>query len=209
MTLREISANILSLLDAEHELGINQVAYTVKYYRSLFLRRDYQRGSRLHPFEQELTDTFDFLQSSNFGRNALKSQTELPTPVRFKNRQSGIVEVTERDGDYSYPVYNHERQRYQKYEKYTSSNTFGTYYDNSVFLFGGLPNSLSSGDTRQLEIRGVFEDPERIMKLNDETSSTMDKEFPMGSDMVQRITQGLIGGELSVIYSNSTQNNNE
>jgi hypothetical protein len=157
-----------------------------------------QRGSRLIPFEQELTDTFTFKPSSSFGRNALESQSTIPTPVRLKNRDGGgLTYIGSRTGDISYSVRNIHKQRLSKYDKFTSNTTSATYQDNKIYIFGGLPNSLSSGDTKEFEIRGIFEDPEEVMELNG-VSNTKDEPFPIGSDMEQRITKGLLSGELSL-----------
>jgi hypothetical protein len=203
MTLRELSYNILNLFDERYEgidtdITIDQIVYLIKYYRSLFLRRDMQRGSRLIPFEQELTDTFTFKPSSSFGRNALESQSTIPTPVRLKNRDGGgLTYIGSRTGDISYSVRNIHKQRLSKYDKFTSNTTSATYQDNKIYIFGGLPNSLSSGDTKEFEIRGIFEDPEEVMELNG-VSNTKDEPFPIGSDMEQRITKGLLSGELSL-----------
>jgi hypothetical protein len=202
MTLREISYNILNLFDERYEgvdsdITINQIIYNVKYYRSLLLRRDMQRGSRLTPFEQEMEDTFTFKPSSSFGRNALESQSTIPTPVRLKNRDGGgLSYIGLRTGDVSYPIRNIHKQRLSKYDKFTDNTTSATYQNGKIFVFGGLPNSLSSGDTRDFEIRGIFEDPEEVMSFNGITD-TINEPFPMGSDMEQRITKGLLSGELA------------
>ncbi len=203
MTLKEISYNILNLFDERYEdldtsITIDQIVYAVKYYRSLFLRRDMQRGSRLTPFEQEITDTFTFKPSSSFGRNALESDSTIPTPVRLKNRDGGgLSYIGLRTGDVSYPIRNIHKQRLSKYDKFTDNKTSATYQNGTIYVFGGLTNTLSSGDTREFEIRGIFEDPEKVMEYKG-LSNTKNQPFPMGSDMEQRITKGLLSGELSL-----------
>lgn len=209
MTLREITNNISSLLDDRIErtdYTIDQIIYTLNYYRSLFLRRDVQRGSRLIPFEQEITDTFDLLDSNSFGRNALKSQSDIPKPVRMKEMDAGgLTYVGERTADVSYPVLQIHRRRFSEYAKYSHSKTFASYLDGKVYLFGGLPDSLSSGDTKDFDIRGIFEKPEEVMELNNPSSDIMSLEYPISSDMLQRITQSLISGEISILTGTQQQ----
>lgn len=214
-TLKEISYNILNLFDRKLEdrdtyITIDQIAYNVKYYRSILLRRDVQRGTRLTPFEQEINSDFTFKQASNFGRNALVSDEDIPQPVRLKNRGAGgITQVEDRESDFVYPVDHIHRNRFQQYNKYSPNKTVGAYSDNKIYLFGGLPDTLSSGDSRNFDIRGIFEDPEEVMKLNNPTANTKELDFPIGSDMIQRITKGLINGELSIMSQTGQRVNNE
>lgn len=212
-TLREIVYNVRDTLDDELEgpsarVNEEHLKYIIKYYRALLLRRDLWRGSKLAPFEQEFESTFALKESSNFGRNALVSELEVPDPVRIKNRAGqGITYIGDKVADIAYSIVNIHRNRSQKYSKYTGDKTFASYIDNKVYLFGGLPNSMSSGETKTFDIRGIFRDPEEVMEIIDPNSNTMEERFPLSSDMEQRIVTSLANGELSLMVGRNTQTN--
>lgn len=212
-TLRQIVYNVRNLVDDELELSSVHISerhlkYVIKYYRALLLRRELWRGSKLSPFEQGFQSNFSFKQSKIFGRNALVSDKDIPDPIRVKNRAGvGITYIGDKVANIAYSIVNIHRNRSQKYSKYTGDKTFASYIDNKVYLFGGLPDSLSSGDTKTFDIRGIFRDPEEVMRIIDPGSETMEKPFPLSSDMEQRIVTSLANGELSLMVGRNTQTN--
>jgi len=198
-SLNDISYHILNNVRGNRskdfpELSIDQIKTAVKYYRALFIRRDQERNfNRYRMFEQDLelvnVSQHDTAESNNVNSNVLIMRTDkrIPSPIRMKEWE-GITHVSDIDKtDQQIPVIDAHRDYWNQFAKYTSNNR-EAYYRNG-YLYIRNENVIN-----QINIRGVFEDPEEVYRFKGQDEA---KPFPIPEDMVQRIVQGLLNGELS------------
>lgn len=206
-SLNEIAYNLLNNMrggrssHSDH-LSLEQVKFMIKYYRSLFIRRDLERNyNRWRAFEQDLglvpVSIVDSAEHDTItsGRLLMRTDDKIPTPIRLKRGEaiSHIGDV-DRVGK-PIPLIDTVRSYYQRFNKYTSEDSFAFYRDGYVYI----ENDVTLNN---INIRGVFEDPEKVhaftidndLDLYDENSP-----FPISMDMLQQITQGLMNGELSAV----------
>jgi len=221
-SLNEISYNILNLLRggrSSHNdyYDLDQIKFNIKYYRNLFLRRDLQRNTRLQPFEQELkiltcSPVTSDIKKIN-GSKLLKSNEQIPRLLRSKHRNS-ITYVGPLNNSTSYDIVNSNEARYQSYNKYTGSKSRSFESNQFIYLTGKIANNVVQSkfiDSTDIRVRGIFEDPEKVIEFNTGDYYDHDKEFPsLPDDYIQRITQGLISGELNLMVQTQSdlQHNN-
>lgn len=208
-SLEEIAYNILNTLrggrssHSEH-LSLDQVKFAIKYYRTLFIRRDfYKNFNRYRPFEQDLglvsLSIQDTADSSNHtsGNKLLRTDERIPAPIRMKNWE-GITFVGGIDkAGKPIPVQDAHKSYWDKYNKYTDNEPSAFYRDGYVFL-----RNVDNADV--INIRGVFEDPEDVHEFTRDNGFDLyddNAPFPISTDMLQGITRGLIDGELRVLIS--------
>jgi len=217
-SLNEIAYNLLNTMrggrsSQEEYLSLEQIKFAIKYYRTLFIRRDFYRNkNRFRMFEQDLgivdVSMYDTAESNVEESlvQMLRTDDRIPTPVRLKEWEGlTFVGGIDKSGK-PIPVIDAHRNYWQKFNKYTANQPEAFYRDGYVYL-----RNVDNLDV--INIRGVFEDPEEVhdfthqngLDLYDDSSP-----FPISSDMLQRITQGMINGELSVLIqtTNDTELDN-
>jgi len=211
-SLNEVAYNILNLLrggrsDHDEHYDLDQIKYNIKYYRNLFIRRDMQRyGIRQEPFEQNLGKiTVEEESTNNYisGNNkVLKSSKQIPNLLRLKNRQS-LTYVGPTNEEDNYPVIQYHESRYQGYNKWTSTDTRCFTKNQYIYVIGKLSENIHQSTTRndyEIVARGIFEDPEEVIEWKTGDFYNHDEKFPsLPEDYIQRITKGLISGELKLM----------
>jgi len=209
VSLNQIAYNLLNSLrggkstNSEY-LSLEQVKYAVKTYRSLFIRRDFQRNfNRSRMFEQDLgmleIGSVDSAESASYvsGIQVKRSNKKIPAPVRLKQSEAitwvGSADKTGKP----IPLIDDVRGYWQGFSKYTYSSTYATYRDGYIYVYGYY-------NGRYINVRGVFEDPEKVHNFTRENGLDLydeDSPFPISQDMLQAITKGLLDGELSIAIS--------
>lgn len=228
-TLNEASYNILNILRGGRSFdndpfSIEQIKYTIGYYRALLVRRDLEREGRTEELEQDLgfvsLEVVDPTEGTMFGMDnlVLRTSGDIPEPVRLKDR-IGITAVYAPDRAVAYPVIDYRMNRFQKYNKYTDKVARSFYLNKKVHIIGtSLMTNLSdlilatkTLDEIPLEelttqpmfcvVRGIFENPVAAWEFAhpDEEWSDDTSPYPLPSDMEQRIAQSLISGEFKVL----------
>ena len=206
-SLNQIAYNLLNTMrggrtsHTEH-LSLGQIKFAIKYYRALFIRRDFERNSnRFRLFEQDLGavdvslyDTAEDTVEESL-EEVLRTDDIIPAPVRLKNWE-GITFVggIDKQGR-PIPLIDGNRSYWQQFNKYTKTQPEAYYRNGYVYI-----NNATDLDI--INIRGVFEDPEEVFNFTAANGLDLynpDSAFPIPMDMLQRITQGLINGELSVV----------
>lgn len=221
-SLNEISYNILNLFrggrsSQNDNYDLDQIKFNVKYYRTLFIRRDLQRKVRLEPFEQELKPlTLKPLTSDirKFGNSsALQSTKEIPQLLRTKHRQP-LTFVGPLNEQSTYEVIQNNEARYQSYNKYTGNSTRACVDQGKLYVIGKVAKNVIDSqfiNDTDVRVQGIFEDPEEVIEFNTGDFYDHDDEFPsFPDDYIQRITQGITSGELNIMSQTQTdlQHNN-
>jgi hypothetical protein len=206
MTLNEIAYNILNTyrggrLNHNEHISLEQVKFTVKYYRAMMIRRDMARnGFVSNGVEQDINclelEIIDASKCCNLETNCSVYRTKklLPKFVRL-NFNDAITYAGDATGLNSYQIIEPHLVQWLPYDKYTSSKKKVYILDNYLYLYNGEGDGL-------INVRGIFEDPE---KLNHFTSCEGipcyddNSEYPLPMDMLQMLTQGILGGEMKIL----------
>jgi hypothetical protein len=205
MTLDEIAYNILNLIRGgkshhDESISLSQIKFNIKYYRAMFLRRDFARnGMVTRHVEQDLgcieMEVVDASKCCNLPIHCdvVKSKLPIPKTVRF-NFTDAITYVGAVDGITRIPVVEANMVKYLIWDKHTKDNTKAYMIEDYMYL-------VNHKDIGYVNIRGVFEDPEVLAEYQCDEDNCYDNtsDFPMPMDMVQMITQGIISGELGLI----------
>lgn len=202
-SLNEIAYNILDTLRAgrtnqSERFSLEHIKELVKTYRALLIRRDMQRNhSRYRLFEQDLgivsVSAVDSADDPNVttGEQVIRTDNQLPAPIRM-DRWEGITHISCK-GKFQEPIplLDTSRSMFQTYNKFTGDQPYACLINGYIYVF----NDIS---IQQLNIRGVFEDPEEVFDFTDSNGLDLydeDSPFPVPKDMVQRITQAIINTE--------------
>ena len=215
MTLNEIAYNILNLVrggrssNNEH-ISISQIKFNIKYYRAMFVRRDFARnGMVTRHLEQDLgclaLKKVDASKCCDLPVECAVYKTEesLPKTIRF-NFRDAITHVSDVTGLGTIPLVEAHTVQWLPYEKYTKDKYKAYMIEDYLYIYNA--NGLG-----YVNVRGVFENPEDVAKFDCDGSDCYDDDmdFPMPMDMIQIITQGLMGGELMLLSSTKNDTTND
>jgi len=198
MTLNEIVYNLADIVgksDVPH--FIERLKFNVKYYRAIFIRRDQERNSYLpEQFMQSFCVEMikvDASECCNVTVDCIimRSKEKLPAAIRLKNG-SPLTYVGTIDNLKSFaPMTVGELP--------TISHSTFTGRTPRYFLQNGYLYVINSKAIK-LTVKGIFEDPAEVANFEcDGDCYSDDNAFPIAADMVQRITQSLLSGELQIL----------
>lgn len=100
---------------------------------------------------------------------------------------------------------NHERAISSGYGKFNYNELFGFEYNGKVVIVSKNP-TLLEGLTR-LDLRGVFESPLAVMRLNNPTKEDeelWDMEYPLSLDLIDDIDNMIINEKLRIPMEGQT-----
>lgn len=211
-SLNQIAYNILNSLrggrtSSSENISLEQVKFAVKYWRSLFIRRDMIRNNnRSRMFEQDLgqvelgsIDTAESSETSS-GKYIFRTTKQIPTPIRLKDG-IGITHVSGEDKlAMQMPMMDDVRSYWNRFNKYTSQTPFASYRNGYLYIH-------NEKNPRMVNIRGMFEDPEQVHKFTRANGFDLydaDSPFPISTDMLEGITKGLLSGELTLMLETPT-----
>ena len=209
-TLNQAAYNILNQLRGGRStnneyLSLEQIKYWIKYYRALLIRRDEERYSRVEglsqtivvPFTSNVTYATDGqtlpTPGANVPANVAESDDAIPTLVRLK-QMPAILGVTIEDSLSQVPYIDYRRSMWNQYDRYTSASRRCWLRENKLYVSGW---DLTGVVTPTVHLTGIFEDPEAAYNFEAPATPWDDNvnEFPLTADLLQQVTQSIIGGE--------------
>lgn len=224
-TLNEIAYNLLNKIEGGRShnntyYSLDQIKFNIENYRSLFLRRDLRDSHDLYMFEQSLTIpmTRDVKQVDMRGNitYVLKSSKEIPQFIRAKH-QIPLTVIHERSGEVFPVTYGYIRffSEYNKYSKnkpvcHIHGGILYIHRDDMSKVISGITDNEDAQDVNEVTLNGVFEKPTEAMIFNGiDPVDVGSQPYPITKDLTQRITEGLINGELQMIMQspNDTKHN--
>lgn len=202
LSLNEIAYNVLNALRGGRSsnndyLSTDQIKYIIKYWRARLIRQDQERNfNRYTMFEQNLGNV-EFEEASldeNF--DLYRTKMIIPSPVRLKDGEA-ITHVSV-EGK-TIPVIDEHRLEWEGYTKYISKRDKAYYQDGYIYI-----QSLEYIDSAN--IRGIFEDPEKVFDFVNAQEGTFaiyddNSPFPMPMDMVDQIMSGILNGTLKMLVT--------
>jgi hypothetical protein len=216
MTLDEIAYNLLNLVRGgrsshDEHISLDQLKFNIKHYRAMFIRRDYSRNGFIsRHIEQDLgciqIEKVDASKCCNLPIECSVYRTVQPIPktVRF-NFSEAITHVGDVTGIGTIPIVNSNTVKFLPYDKYTKGRYKAYMIEDFLYIYNadGLEN---------INIRGVFEDPEDVAKFGDCAGGgcyNTDSEFPIPMDMLSLINTGILAGELKMLAGTTSDTEND
>jgi hypothetical protein len=212
-TEKEIVYNILNIhsggkLSDDFIPSYNQIAFMVKYVRSLLIRRDANENWDINPdYFQDLgclklikVDKAECCEI-DLDCDVLRTEIKLPKPIRLKTKVAIIVNAV--DKQTTLDVILPQRSPYIKYSKYTSSIP-RVYYLNG-YLY--VPNTL---ELSYLNVRAIIENPEEANSFlcDGEACYTTDSNYPLPVDMIQPLTEIILSKEMNYMLKTAPDETN-
>jgi hypothetical protein len=204
-TLNAIAYNILNKMrggrSSNNDLfSLEQIKYNIEVYRSLLLRRDMINSRDLRDFEQQiLVNDLPQIPTVSVGvdsnLNAVrKIDLQIPKPLRVKNQIALNIAI---DGyEKGIPVIPYQYHYYQDFNRFTPNDARAFFLDNTIYF---------TADVATVQVRGVFEEPRKVMELNGiDPDYTSDQPYPISYDIIQQITEAMLRGDFTTILQ--TQN---
>jgi hypothetical protein len=192
LTLDEITYNIHNAISGgrtthNEYVTSRQIAQWVKYYRSLFIRRDLTRNRRYREVEQDLQD---IAIAAVGGSSTLARTAKLPTLLRLKDYESVTFVGFAEDGEPIQIIDNHAAQ-WMGNSRFTSEVPYAYVKNDYLYVL-----NFNAQDT--VYIRGIFEDPEEVIEFLSGLG-TIDEddpwEYPIAMDMLEDITKQILANE--------------
>lgn len=201
-TLRQLVTNTAERLGKWDDEGFLEVLkFTWNYWRATFVRRDLERNIHLSPdYIQDLgcsilfekVDKADCCEVT-LGCDVFQTVDPLPQFIRLKTGP-GITYVGGVDGLNPYRLIDLSRVPYIAHETYTKHLPAAYWFGRKLRLLNASPE--------RLRIMGILFDPELAASYQCAGGAcyTDDSEYPLPADMIQPITEGIINGELRLMY---------
>lgn len=231
-SLNKISNNIRNYLrggraTVNDYISLEQIKYNVNHYRALFLRRELRSDENLNYFEQDLSLPFKRKQETYWAgelkyKDYLQSDT-LPSYVRLLHRTPlALFNSTQ---DTLIPISNNYTARYVGANRYNTGKK-AYIVNNTIIVIDHkiqeeIRNSIVNGtelsedaiqycQDKSYIIRGVFDYPSEVYEINGvDPLEVDDQPYPISADIEQRITEGMINGNLKLLQipTDTTQDN--
>lgn len=215
MTLNEIAYNILNLVRGgrssnNDHISTSQIKFNVKYYRAMFIRRDFTRyGMVTRQLEQDLgcleLVKVDASKCCNLPVECAvyKTVRKVPKTIRFSFRDA-ITHVSDVTGLGTIPMVESHAVQWLPYDKYTKDKYKAYMIEDYMYIY-------NAKGLQFINIRGVFEDPEEVAMFDCDGSDCYDDDmdFPIPMDMLQMITQGIMQGELMMLSTSPNDTTND
>lgn len=228
-TLDEAAHSILDTLRGGHSsdyepVDIRHIYYTIDYYRSLLIRRDFSRSQAKKGGEgltQELGKVAVELRSEDDGSPnvddlLVRTTRKIPQPVRMK-KSYGITRISPFGHRRVFPFIRASRARWSRYSGFTGDNTRAYLHDGRIHLtttgltqdlidvFAGIKSAsdISVESIQEhsgyITIEGIFEDPRAAYEFATGDAFDPKKDpYPLPKDIEQRIAQSLLNGEFKI-----------
>ena len=198
MTLNEIVYNLADIVgktDVPH--FVERLKFNVMYYRALLIRRDQERNSYLpEQFMQSFCMEMEKVDASQccdikVDCIVMKSKKKLPSRIRLKNG-SPLAYVGTIDNLKSYAPMSVGELPFIGSSPFTGK--IARYFVQEEYLY------IINAKPKKVNVKGIFEDPRDLLEFDcDGDCYSDDNAFPITADMVQRITQSLLAGELRML----------
>ena len=217
MTLNEISYNLLNLIrggltNQDETISLEQLKFNIKYYRAMFIRRDYARnGFVSRHIEQDLgcVNLMPVNASKCCGLpvedTVYRTVDPLPKTVRY-NFEEAITYVGDVTGTKTIPLVPSNTVRFLQYDKHTK----GRY---KAYMIADYLYIYNADGIDTVNVRGVFEDPSDVANYGDCAKGLCydaDKDpFPISMDMISLINQGITSGELTLLAGTFSDTTND
>lgn len=206
MTLNEASFNLLNSLSGgrstDNEFrSLEQIKFTILYYRALFGRRELAKRNRSYEMEQtlwlvpvEAVEPRELSVPANF--TGVYATNELPKLLRMKEG-SGLVYVQNGESGINIAQVDQNAVEMMRYSRYTGMKPRAFEMDGRLgFVYH---------DGTAVTIRGVFEDPRAAHNFNQvqiEGEDFWDDDkhsLPLPMDLYAQITEGVLSKELQLM----------
>ena len=172
-TLNQATYNVVNILRGGRStnneyIDTTQIQYTIRYYRSLLIRRDVHAGRKTKELEQELRpvkmesltlsdDNFpDIFPDVDNLTPILRSAYTLPEAIRIKDRD-GITFIGGDKASGSFQLIDYRASPWQQYNKYTSAFRRCFLREDYLYIMGW---NISTRPSINVTVRGIFEVPE-------------------------------------------------
>lgn len=194
-TAKEVIYNIRNLKSGgkssdDNTMSDMQWLYVVDYYRSQLIRQQQNQSQSVSSFiEQELE--LD-LVLSDIDDELFESQP-IPKPIELHRKD--LITHVGNDDEIGYQRQTFNNYLWKKYSRYTKHLSFWFTKDSKVFV-GNL------GGNKRVVIRGVFERPIDVVKLNGAYNhlDPLDFEYPVSSNILDSIIKMIADAEMKILH---------
>jgi len=215
MTLDEIAYNILNLYrggrssNNEH-ISLAQIRFNVKHYRSMLIRRDFERNNLIFRHHEQDFGCFELEKVDASKCCALpvdcvvfRTKLKVPRTVRFNNRD-GITHISDVTGIHTIPLIDAIAVQHLPWDRFTKNTKKAYMIEDHLYVYN--PDGMDT-----IDIRGIAEDPEELAKYDCHGGKCYDKDaqFPLAADLIEALTTGLVKGTLQLLPLTTTDTEND
>tara|TARA_B110000259_G_C13940548_1_gene372585 strand:+ start:49 stop:756 length:708 start_codon:yes stop_codon:yes gene_type:complete len=204
MTLNEIAYNLLNLIrggrsNHDEHISLEQLKFNVRYYRAMFIRRDYIRNGLITRHLEQDLGCLKLIKvdaskccALDAGCDVFRTELTVPKTVRF-NFEDAITYVGAVDGLTRIPLITPQIAKWVQYDKYTGTKKKAYMIEDYLYILN--PNGME-----YVNVRGIFENPEDVAEYDcDGDCYNDDMEYPIPLDMLSAINMGIMQGELNIL----------
>lgn len=203
-TLKEIAYNIAEIVGAETDFAtIRRLEEQVLHHRALILRRTMDRSSRIGKefistivADTEIKDGTDY---ADFGIPLCVTKQQIPYIVDFKEI-NGFTYVGSIDKVSAYTrLMCLSDLRFIDSNRYSQKRPYYVYEDNKIYI---------TYFPEKLLIRGVFEDPRKLVGFKDlDDNPTWEESMPLpiSADLLQMVVQAVVSSEATMVRFSNKQ----
>lgn len=197
-SLNEIAYSYAESVGKSDDIAlVRRIKFSIKYYRALFIRQDFEKNPLSRDLLQRYVDTLIKVDEADsdcviVGCEILRTKNKIPKPVRLKGSlfyRIGAVPLNEP----AWKEVDLGELKYQRYNKFTSKAVFWYYINDYIYV-------ITDKKFKYISITGVGLDPQKWYDkcLSSANCVSDDDEFPIPSDYLARILVGMRSSELAL-----------
>lgn len=204
-TLNQIGERIAFALNEPLNYVLKEnIKFSVKYYRSLFIRRDVAANGLSDEFLQKFhvpllkVDKADDC-AFNLGCTVLRTKNKVPKPVRLKSDVLFKFAGTPSGKGFNYTEF--EELRSRLHNKYTANEIVYSYINGYIYIY-------NASKLKYVALQYIVDNPEEInFCATSDTCYDDDKEFPIASDFLADIVTNILSKEFRIMNPTDEQVN--
>jgi hypothetical protein len=201
VSLKSIVYDLLNLIRNgqpvdDEPISEKQIEAWVHHYRSLFIKRDLDKGKKPNPDYIQNINNISLVFDSD--KSIYKTSIDIPKSIDF-NYKSGITFIGDKYGN-QIQLIPEKRAKWQTYNKWTQDET--TAYLNNSRLYIYNSKGLTS-----IYIRGIFENPVEAAEANGDTYN-YDSVYPIPMDLIPGLKREILKAELGIILETPNDDSN-
>lgn len=216
MTLSELVYNVLNIAKAggvpndDSRLNERLIKFWIRYYRAIFLNEFTDYGKDISP---EIVQDLGCVQLTDIDKAECEvkvgctiKKAVIPQLVDLPNNRS-LVFVGYIDKQKPIPMSDAETFYFTQYRRFTNKDIRGYMIGNKIYISSPSNRALS-----RINVRGVFENPEAIVKKDDQGNvvcyDPMTDQYPIPEGMVAKIMESILAKELTMSLNTKFDNIN-
>ena len=170
-----------------------QIEMWIHQYRAFLIKRELDKDRLINP---DYIQTLDDVSTTINSNGEYVTDIDIPNTV-FRNNEDGFTWLGSVEGK-EYQYMTEQRSQWNQYRKYTNADPY-------IYL---LNNKLYNNYPNNLRVKGLWENPMEVIRLNNPTADINSK-YPIPVNLIPTLKEMILKNELGVEAESPSDDTND